>query len=484
MPGSSGAQRMITDRCGAQVRGRGAGATAENCTPVRSMRVDPAVGLAHVDVLDEQGGEDLHGRRRYRLAIGSLTGGTRAGVGVVRVVMRRLLLVLVALCSAACSEGDELSAPVSTTTTTTTPAVTIEARETCGPDDGGAIEVQVEGADARLLDLELVVEGRAPVLVVPYDTVPGRIAADVAERRHRGPGAGDRRSGRRGGPGHRTAARHLRLTDPSMSHPFRSIEHMFPSDDPMAIIAEQLDRLAAEDVASWSGPAQTQSTVGLLQLHGRLEAECARRAGIWQASGAWQADGARHPAASLARRTGRSPVTCRRVLKVGRLGLDHELTGKALASGDLPMDHAAQLANAIGDREELYPEYEADLVGPASRLDSHRYARLLETWKSIADDRLNRNREGESFERRTFHANDLLDGLGHLEGLTDAEGLAIIRKAIDAHTVLDPEDMPGPKRTPSPDRPRRPHRRTGGIDRRPGRLPVAHHRRHRRPTSC
>ena len=66
----------------------------------------------------------------------------------------------------------------------------------------------------------------------------------------------------------------------------------------MAIIAEQLDRLAAEDVASWSGPAQTQSTVGLLQLHGRLEAECARRAGVWQASGAWQADGARHPAAS------------------------------------------------------------------------------------------------------------------------------------------------------------------------------------------
>lgn len=219
-------------------------------------------------------------------------------------------------------------------------------------------------------------------------------------------------------------------------------------NDPLAVIAEALDQLADEDVADWSGPAQTESTVGLLQLHGRLEAECARRAGIWQASGAWQADGSRHPAASLARRTGRSPSTCRRVLKVGKLGLDHDMTGKALATGELPMDHAAQLAYAIGDREELYPEYEFDLVDPAIRLDSHRYAKLLNTWKALADDRLNRNRDGNRFDRRKFHLNALLDGLASLDGLTDAEGAAIIRAALDAHTVLDDDDMPGPKRTP------------------------------------
>lgn len=223
---------------------------------------------------------------------------------------------------------------------------------------------------------------------------------------------------------------------------------MFVADDPLAVIAEQLDRLEAEDPANWSGPAQTQSTVGLLQLHGRLEAECARRAGIWEASGAWQADGSRYPTASLARRTGRSPGTCRRVLKVGRLAHTHDPTGKALASGQLPVDHAAQLANAVADREELYGDYETDLVEPASRLDSWRYAKLLETWKKIADDLLDRNREKDAHDKRRFSIAELLDGVAALGGTADAEGAAIIRKAIEAYTVLDHTDSPGPRRTP------------------------------------
>jgi hypothetical protein len=214
--------------------------------------------------------------------------------------------------------------------------------------------------------------------------------------------------------------------------------------DPIAMLTSALDELEGEDVTG----VETD-VVALLQLHGRLEAECARRAGVWKASGAWTNDGSRHPAASLARRTGRSNDTCRRILRVGKLALDYELTGKALSNGSLPMDHAAQLAQAIGDREELYPEYEAELVGPAGRLDGHRYARLLNTWKAIADDRLNRNREGESFERRKFQVDDLFDGVAGLSGLTDAEGAAIIRKAIEAFTVLDDPDCPGPKRTSS-----------------------------------
>jgi hypothetical protein len=222
---------------------------------------------------------------------------------------------------------------------------------------------------------------------------------------------------------------------------------MFSTDDPLVIITEQLDRLAAEDRASWSGPAQTERAVGLLQVHGMLEAEAARAAGDWQASGAWMVDGCRHANAALARRSGRSATTCRRVLSVGRLAHDHELTGKALASGDLPVDHAATLARAIGDREEIYGDYEQDLIGPAARLDHRSFRKLVETWKHIADDLLGRDREGEAHTRRGFSISELLDGISDLQGTAEAEGAAIIRAAVDAYTVLDDTDLPGGGRT-------------------------------------
>ena len=225
-------------------------------------------------------------------------------------------------------------------------------------------------------------------------------------------------------------------------------EHQFAAD-PLVLIAAQLDRLEAEDLAGWAGPAQTEATVGLLQLHGRLEAECARRAGHWQASGAWQADGSRHPTASLARRSGRSPATCRRVLRVGRLALDHDLTGKALATGDLPVDHAAALAAALDpERATLYPEYESDLIGPASRLNTHQWLKLLTTWKAVVDDRLDRDPEADKHERRRFSIAELLEGLSDISGTAEAEGAAIIRQALDAFTRLDDDTMPGPRRTP------------------------------------
>ena len=45
------------------VTGAGEGAAIENIAPVRSIRVDGPGRLAHLEVLDEQRGDDLHVRR-------------------------------------------------------------------------------------------------------------------------------------------------------------------------------------------------------------------------------------------------------------------------------------------------------------------------------------------------------------------------------------------------------------------------------------
>lgn len=96
--------------------------------------------------------------------------------------MRRLLPAL-ALLLVGCSD-DAAPGP----TTTSTVPVTVEAVRTCGPDDRGAITVEVTGVDARTVDLVLVPGG----VVVPYAADRTTIAADagieVTEVRIREPG--------------------------------------------------------------------------------------------------------------------------------------------------------------------------------------------------------------------------------------------------------------------------------------------------------
>lgn len=225
---------------------------------------------------------------------------------------------------------------------------------------------------------------------------------------------------------------------------------MFVGDDPLEVIAEALGRLEAEvdDWVDWSGPAQTARVVGLTQLHGRLEALAGRAAGIWEASGAWMVDGSRYPGNALARRAGRGAGVAKRVLAVGRLTQAFPDTAKALTTGDLPVDHAHALAHVVAGREEIYPDYEADLLATATRLALSDYRKVLATFAELADERLGRDNEGRAHEQRGFSIDSLMDGLSALEGTAEAEGAAIIRAAIDAYTRLDPAEMPGPRRSP------------------------------------
>ena len=59
-PGSSAGQKISATRCGSIVTGTGPGAAIENITPVMSIRVAGPGRLAHVELLDEQGRDDLH----------------------------------------------------------------------------------------------------------------------------------------------------------------------------------------------------------------------------------------------------------------------------------------------------------------------------------------------------------------------------------------------------------------------------------------
>jgi hypothetical protein len=68
---------------------------------------------------------------------------------------------------------------------------------------------------------------------------------------------------------------------------------MVISDDPVEGIRALLEVLRAEDRSVWSGAAQMDRAVQLLQVMGEGEAEAARAVGTVAASGAWMADGSR-----------------------------------------------------------------------------------------------------------------------------------------------------------------------------------------------
>jgi hypothetical protein len=189
--------------------------------------------------------------------------------------------------------------------------------------------------------------------------------------------------------------------------------------------------------------------VQLLQLQGELEAEAARAAGTVVGSGAWQADGSRGAVAALAWHSGRSRGVVARVVAVAQMLNAHEQTAKALASGELPVDHAAVLARALSEeRSEVYGDYEAEFLDQARKLDHRQYLKLVATWCEVVDDLLGRSKEGQRYEKRGFNVSELMDGLSAIEGTTDAEGAALFRKVFAVFDTPDDPEMPGGARTP------------------------------------
>jgi Domain of unknown function (DUF222) len=137
------------------------------------------------------------------------------------------------------------------------------------------------------------------------------------------------------------------------------------------------------------------------------------------------------------------------MVTIGRMLQAHDQTAKAVAAGELPIDHAFTLGRALtAERAEVFEDYEAEFLAQARRLDHRQFHRLVATWAEVVDDLLGKSREGERYERRGFTVSELLDGLSAIEGTTDGEGAALFRKVFDVFDTADDPKMAGGARTP------------------------------------
>ncbi len=126
--------------------------------------------------------------------------------------------------------------------------------------------------------------------------------------------------------------------------------------------------LAAEDRRGWSGSARSARVAELVEVGERLQAELLRTVGEWDAQADWAVDGMLSPRTWLKHHTPVTGVQTSRIVSTARLVHRSEVTGRALADGDISCAHVEVLAPMVRGREEEYAEHEITLVDAARAL--------------------------------------------------------------------------------------------------------------------
>jgi len=223
------------------------------------------------------------------------------------------------------------------------------------------------------------------------------------------------------------------------------IEHMFVSD-PLERLDQVLDELAREDRAAWSVSAQSARLVGVLERLERLHAEALRCGGAWDGAKAWAIEGAASAPTWLVEHASMTRPTAVRFARTARHLRGHERTAKALAVGDVKVEHAETLAHVARGRDDLATRDEDLLVSAAQRVTPDDFVKVGRRWAELADDERSKKHAKKNWERRHLHVSPTLGG-GRIDGFVDPEATAIITAALDALVPPDPKDGPETPRT-------------------------------------
>jgi hypothetical protein len=226
---------------------------------------------------------------------------------------------------------------------------------------------------------------------------------------------------------------------------------MFVSD-PLDLISEGREKLAAEDPSGWSSAALSDRMLAVAAERERLDAEFVRLAAEWDARGAWGEDGFVSASAWLAANARMAKSAAGRMLRAARHVHRFETTADALADGMVTAEKVDALAETARHREEFYARDESLLLDAAARLDVRDLTVVLRTWRNLADDALAAEDAADAFAR--VHL-DVANGLlgAELVGFLDPEGTALLVRALD---VAEPPDV-----TTGPDAPRSTSQRRG-----------------------
>ncbi len=219
-------------------------------------------------------------------------------------------------------------------------------------------------------------------------------------------------------------------------------------DESITSIRAGLDGLGGEDREHWTGNALSDRLTELVHLRERLDAEILRITGEWDRRKAWEADGALTAVAWI---THRLPVSRTRAVEQVRTGrfLDrNDRPAKALASGDVSVDHMKALSRVVNDRRDHLFAYHADtLVDAAETLSISDFTKVARRWAHLADDQLASTDFIDQYSNRRLTIAQTFDGAVHCDLLLDPEGGALFQKAIDVLSPPDPVDTPDGPRT-------------------------------------
>jgi hypothetical protein len=201
-------------------------------------------------------------------------------------------------------------------------------------------------------------------------------------------------------------------------------------------LASAIDELQGEDLAGVPVGALGDELVELFRERDRLEAECLRRLGRFDAAGGATVEGVRSTRAWLRGRCRLAPgAASERVRLARRLERTLSETRAAFAAGEIGYDHARVIARAVDASEacaESISEAEPILVDAARDCDPLQLRRVVEHWRHMVDRDGFEADERTARDQRRLHLSETFQGrvVGDFEG--DPETGALIRTAIEA----------------------------------------------------
>ncbi|MDJ0953668.1 MAG: DUF222 domain-containing protein [Acidimicrobiia bacterium] len=216
----------------------------------------------------------------------------------------------------------------------------------------------------------------------------------------------------------------------------------------MTQIRAGIDQLAGEDRSGWTSGSLSERLTEAMALRQQLDARILRITGEWDRSRAWEADGALTPVSWLTHRLPVSRTRAQEQVRTARFLERHDRAAKAVANGDVSVEHINVLSRVANDqREHLLADHADALLDAAEVLTLSDFAKVARRWATLADDELASADFMEQHLRRRLTIAQTFHGAVHGDLLLDPEGGALFQQAIDLLSPPDPADTPDGPRT-------------------------------------
>jgi hypothetical protein len=204
--------------------------------------------------------------------------------------------------------------------------------------------------------------------------------------------------------------------------------------------------LLSEDWDAYNEGALSEHLSVMAEQLERMHAAVLGCASAWDGHKSWAFDAAPSAQTWLVANCAMTRPTATRLVRTARHLRGNERTAKALADGDVKVEHVETIAKVAQGREDLARKHEDALVGAAQRVHPDDFVKVARRWAELADDVLAKAKGRHNWERRHLHVSPVTGG-GRIDGFVDPEATAIVTAALDALMPPDPKDGPEAPRT-------------------------------------